>query len=213
MFEGKSFIDFINMGGHTLYVLLGASVLSIMVICFKSVEFWTKFRITKDKLLDKLTKEIRIDKFDEAINFCNTVNSPMASVIKAGILAFKEDGDNLGEAMEREIMFQTVKLERFTVILGTLGNIAVYIGLFGTVLGIIRAFHDISRMGLGAAAADMSVIIKGVSEALITTAAGLFVAIPAVIAYNCFIKFIDKFVVDMEYCSSVVKDILRNVKK
>ena len=107
-------------------------------------------------------------------------------------------------------MFQTVKLERFNVILGTLGNISVYIGLFGTVLGIIRAFHDISKIDLGG---NISVIIEGVSEALIATAAGLFVAIPAVIAYNFFIKLIDRFVVDMEYCSSVIKDILRSEKK
>lgn len=210
MFEGKSFIDVINMGGYTLYILLGASILSIMVICFKSVEFWRKFKITKVRLLDKVMKEIKINKFDEAINFCDTINSPMASVVKAGILTFKENEGNFGEAMEREIMFQTVKLERFTVILGTLGNISVYIGLFGTVLGIIRAFHDISKIDLGG---NISVIIEGVSEALIATAAGLFVAIPAVIAYNFFIKLIDRFVVDMEYCSSVIKDILRSEKK
>jgi len=206
MFEGKSFIDILNIGGYTLYVLLGASVLSIMIICLKSAEFWTKSKISRISLLNKLLKEIKMKKFDEAINFCDTINSPMALVAKAGIIAFKENGNNLGEAMEREIMFQTIKLERFTTILGTLGNIAVYIGLFGTVLGIIKAFHDISKIDLGG---NISVIIEGVSEALIATAAGLFVAIPAVIAYNFFIKLIDKFVMDMEYCSSAIKDALK----
>jgi biopolymer transport protein ExbB len=205
MFEDRSFIDIINMGGVTLYVLLMASLFSIMIICFKLVEFWTKSKVIKVQFINKLTEKIKKDKFNEAINFCNSINSPMALVAKAGMLAFKENLGNIGEAMEREIMIQTVKLERFTTILGTLGNVAVYIGLFGTVLGIIRAFHDISKIGSG----GISIVIEGVSEALIATAAGLFVAIPAVIAYNFFIKRIDKFVVDMEYCSSAVKDVLK----
>jgi biopolymer transport protein ExbB len=205
MFEGKSFIDILNMGGRVLFVLLVASILSIAIICFKVVEFWVKSKMTRSQLVCKLVEEIKKDKLNEAIGFCDTVNSPMSSVAKAGIVAFKENEGNIGEAMEREIMIQTVKLERFIIILGTLGSVAVYIGLFGTVLGIIRAFHDISKMGSG----GISVVIGGVSAALVATAAGLFVAIPAVIAYNFFIKFIDKFIVDMEYCSSVVADILK----
>jgi len=205
MFEGKNFVDIINTGGVTLYILLGASLFSIAIICFKVVEFWTKSKMTRVKFLNRLTEKIKKDKFNEAVDFCDATNSPMAFVAKAGIIAFEENLGNIGEAMEREIRIQTVKLERFTTILGTLGNVAVYIGLFGTVLGIIKAFHDISKVGSG----GISIVIEGVSEALIATAAGLFVAIPAVIAYNFFIKFIDKFVVDMEYCSSAVKDALK----
>jgi len=205
MFEGKSFMDMLRIGGWCLYVLLGASILSVAVICFKLVEFWTKSNITRIQFLSELTEKIEIGRFKEAVNFCDSVNSPMSPVAKAGIVAFKENSGNIGEAMDREIMIQTVKLERFTAVLGTLGSIAVYIGLFGTVLGIIRAFHDISKMGSG----GISVVIKGVSEALVATAAGLFVAIPAVVAYNFFIKLIDRFVVNMEYCSSAVKDVLK----
>ncbi|OEG69320.1 hypothetical protein ATZ36_10150 [Candidatus Endomicrobiellum trichonymphae] len=205
MFEGKSFIDILNMGGWTLFVLLGASIFSVTIICFKLVEFWIKSKTARSQFVCKLVEKIKRDKLNEAVDFCDTVNSPMSPVAKAGIVAFKENERNIGEAMEREIMIQTVKLERFTTILGTLGSIAVYIGLFGTVLGIIRAFHDISKMGSG----GISVVISGVSEALVATAAGLFVAIPAIIAYNFFTKLIDKFIVDMEYCSSAVSDTLK----
>ena len=205
MFEGKNFIDILNMGGWTLFVLLGASILSITVICFKSVEFWTKSKVTRSQFMHRLVEKIKKDRFEDVVDFCDTVDSPLAPVAKAGIIAFKENEGNIGESMEREIMIQTVKLEQFTTILGTLGSVAVYIGLFGTVLGIIRAFHDISKMGSG----GISVVIGGVSEALIATAAGLFVAIPAVIAYNFFTKLIDKFIVNMEYCSSAVEDTLK----
>ncbi len=83
----------------------------------------------------------------------------------------------------------------------------MYIGLFGTVLGIIRSFHDISLAGSG----GISVVIGGVSESLIATAAGLCVAIPAVVAYNFFTRTIDKFIVEMEYALSALKEIIESV--
>jgi biopolymer transport protein ExbB/TolQ len=110
--------------------------------------------------------------------------------------------------MERAITIETVNLERYTSIVGTIGSTAVYIGLFGTVLGIIRAFRDISV----SRAAGINVVIGGISEALICTAAGLLVAVPAVIAYNYFVKKIDGFVTDMELCASEANDLL-NIKQ
>jgi biopolymer transport protein ExbB len=149
-------------------------------------------------------KRLRKGDMEGASEICDNTNSPMAPVAKAGIKAHMDKNTSVGEAMDREIMIETVKLERFTTILGTIGSIAVYIGLFGTVIGIIRAFHDIAKVGSG----GISIVIGGVSEALIATAAGLFVAIPAVIAYNFFTKLIDKFVVNMEYCASAVEDFM-----
>ena len=111
----------------------------------------------------------------------------------------------MSNAMEREITIETSDLERYIGIVGTIGNIAVYIGLFGTVLGIIRAFHDISMAGAG----GMSIVIGGVAEALVCTATGLAVAIPAVIAYNYFSKRVDRFVDDMELCASELIDLIR----
>jgi biopolymer transport protein ExbB/TolQ len=111
--------------------------------------------------------------------------------------------------MEREITIETTKLERFISIVGTIGSTAVYIGLFGTVLGIIRAFHDISQSSSG----GISVVINGISEALVCTAAGLCVAVPAVIAYNFFVRKVDGFVMDMELSASETMDLLRGKQK
>jgi biopolymer transport protein ExbB len=206
MFEGKSIIEILNMGGVTLYILLCCSILSVTIICYKIFEFWSKSRVSRLKFIEKLTKYIEDGKLEKAIDYCDSVNSPLASVTKVGILAFKEaKGQIISEnAMEREIMIQTINLETFTTILATLGSMTVYIGLFGTVLGIISAFHDISAVGAG----GIAVIIGGVSEALMATAAGLSVAVPASVAYNFIAKKIDKFVVNMEYCVSAVEDVL-----
>jgi biopolymer transport protein ExbB len=205
MFEGKNFIDILNIGGLAFYILFGASVMSITVICLKVVEFWTKSKVKRSDFICNLITEIKADNIDIAIDYCNTVNSPVASVSKAGLIAFKNKEEQISEAMERETMIQTIELEKFTTVLGILGNITVYIGLFGTVLGIIKAFHNISRIG----PSGIAVVIGGISEALIATAAGLFVAIPATIAYNFFAKTIDKFIVDMEYCGSVIEGTLK----
>lgn len=204
MFEGKNFFEILHMGGWAAYVLFAASILSFTIILFKLFEFWRKSKVIRSDFLSKVMTRLRKGRLEDAMEFCDSVNSPMAPVAKAGIAAYKAQEGNISEAMDREIMIETVKLERFTTILGTIGSIAVYIGLFGTVLGIIRAFHDISVTGSG----GISIVIGGVSESLIATAAGLFVAIPAVIAYNFFVKFIEKFVINMEYCASAVEDFL-----
>ena len=111
---------------------------------------------------------------------------------------------DIEQAMKRKISIEVLKLERYTTILATVGAVSVYIGLFGTVLGIIRSFHDISLVGSG----GISVVIGGVSESLIATAAGLSVAIPAVVAFNFLSRSVDKFVIEMEYVVSALKEIM-----
>jgi biopolymer transport protein ExbB len=205
MFDGKNLIDILSTGGWALYILFVASVLSTTIICLKIIEFWIKSKIKRSDFISNLMSEIKSNNIDGAVNYCDTLNSPLASVSKIGIIAFKNKEELIGEAMESEIMIQTVELEKFTTVLCVLGNITVYIGLFGTVVGIIKAFHNISQIG----SSGIAIVIGGVSEALIATAGGLFVAIPATIAYNFFTKSIDKFIVDMEYCSLIVE---RNLK-
>ncbi|MDR0977671.1 MAG: MotA/TolQ/ExbB proton channel family protein [Endomicrobium sp.] len=201
MFEGKSLLEILNMGGWVLYILAGTSVLSLTLIFYKLIEFWKKAKLKRAIFIPFLFDKIKSGGLDAGLCYCKSLDSPMASVARAGISAFKLDG-NFSGCMEREVLTQIVELEKYLTILGTIGNIAVYIGLFGTVLGIISAFHNMSAAGAG----GIAVVIGGVSEALIATATGLFVAIPASAAYNFFTKEIDKFAADMEYCASAVKD-------
>lgn len=209
MFEGKSLFEILALGGPTVLVLILASILSLAVIIYKLYEFREKSKVSRDSFIAELVAKMKKGSYKEAISMCEEINSPMAPVAKAGLHSFVNKEGTMNEAMQREVMIQTVVLEKYTTILGTIGSIAVYIGLFGTVLGIISAFHDISAAGTG----GISVVIGGVSEALIATATGLFVAVPAVIAYNFLTKIIDKFVVDMEYTSSTIEDFLSGNKK
>lgn len=108
--------------------------------------------------------------------------TPAGRVAAAGVAVFDRGADAVAETMAASKARLRVELERNLGILGTLGNNAPFVGLFGTVLGIIKAFADLSRNQTGGASAVMS----GISEALVATAVGLMVAIPAVVAFNYF---------------------------
>lgn len=210
MFEGKSFFEILSIGGWTLYLLFAISILSVSIILLKIIEFKSKSKTDVDKLLLKVKNSLMKGSVTGILDYCKLLNTPVANTITAGLVRFAEVGDsNVEETMKRTITKETVKLERYTTILATIGAVSVYIGLFGTVLGIIRSFHDISLAGSG----GISVVIGGVSESLIATAAGLCVAIPAVAAYNFFTKAIDNFVLKMEYTISALKEILDIVIK
>jgi biopolymer transport protein ExbB len=203
MFEGKTVLQIINMGGIAVYTLLLCSMLSLGVILERLVTYYKKSRINKTDFLGELRAEIKKGNMENAVKLCGKYDMPVAAVVKAGLKQFGHDEKAVQGAMEREIMVETVKLEKYTSIVGTIGNIAVYIGLFGTVLGIVKSFHNISVIGSG----GIPVIIGGVAEALFATATGLFVAIPAVIFYNYFVRRVDNFVTDMEYCASEILDL------
>jgi len=206
MFEGKSFIEILNMGGWTLYTLLMCSIISITIIIFKIFEFKKKGKIDARSFMKAIKIKIQNEPISFALAYCDKINTPVSNVVKVGLVKYADTSStNVEETMNREVLIETIKLEKYTTIVGTIGSVAVYIGLFGTVLGIIRSFHDISRVGSG----GISVVIGGVSEALIATAAGLCVAIPAVAAYNFFMKRIDNFVVEMEYAVSALEELIK----
>ncbi|HBU69553.1 MAG TPA: hypothetical protein DEE98_04120 [Elusimicrobia bacterium] len=204
MFEGKSLFEIFHMGGFTMYILLFCSVLSLAVIIGRLFTYSSKSRIDKIKFLASVRADVEKGGYDKALKNCGSADTPVTAVVRAGLKKREHEEKEISSAMDREIMVETVKLEKYTSIVGTIGNIAVYIGLFGTVLGIVRSFHNISTVGSG----GISVVIGGVAEALICTATGLIVAIPAVVAYNYFMRRVDNFVTDMEYCASEMLDIL-----
>ncbi len=203
MFQDKNIFEIINAGGFTMYILILCSILSIAVIIERLWYFKRRSSISRSQLIENIRKESSRSQINTAIDFCRNSDTPSARVALAGLNVLGHDEKVISNSMEREITIETLKLERFTSIVGTIGGTAVYIGLFGTVLGIIRAFHDVSKTASG----GMDVVTAGISEALICTAAGLIVAIPAVVSYNYFVRRIDNFVLDMELTASELQDL------
>lgn len=199
----------IRVGGFTIYILLSCSVLSLAIILERYVYYRKRSKVLRQEFMALIRDALEKGNIKRALEICRDTNTPFASVVNSGLNLHGHNEVVISNAMEREVTVETVQLERFTSIVGTIGSTAVYIGLFGTVLGIIRAFHDISKSGSG----GISVVINGISEALICTAAGLCVAVPAVIAYNYFVKRVDGFITDMELCVSETMDLLKAKQK
>jgi biopolymer transport protein ExbB len=205
MFAGKTIWEIVQIGGFTMYVLLFCSLVSVTILLERVLYYRRRSRIGRVEFMTGVKRALKRGDAETAAGICQETPAPFASVIYTGLELSGHPEKLISNAMEREIAIETTKLERFTSIVGTIGNTAVYIGLFGTVLGIIRAFHDISSAGAG----GMSVVIGGIAEALVCTATGLFVAIPAVIAFNYFTKKVERFITDMELCASEFIDLIR----
>jgi len=204
MFAGKTLLQVLSMGGFTMYILLFCSVLSLGVIIDRLVSYWKLGRIPRDRFMGSIKDKLKAKDFEGAISSCRESDAPFAKVVLAGLEKAGRTEKLVSGVMERQIEIEVSRLERLTSIVATIGNIAVYIGLFGTVLGIIRAFRDISAAGAG----GMDVVIGGVAEALITTATGLAVAVPSVILYNYFTRRIERFVRDMELSASETAELV-----
>ncbi len=207
MFVGKSLWDILQMGGFTMLVLLLCSVTSLAVILERVFHFRSKTKIRRQALMEKVKGYIENNSIQGAIAYSGTVSSPLARIVQSGLLLLPRGDEKMSNAMDRQISIEVKELERFTSVLGSIGSTVVYIGLFGTVIGIIRAFQDIAASA--GSGTGITGVVAGIAEALITTATGISVAVPTVIAYNAIMKKIDNMTTDMELCASETIDILR----
>ena len=164
-------------GNWVLLLLIILSILSIALIVEKAILYWRWGRDTK-KLLAEVKENLESDSLEKLHTHLHNP-SPVSRIIEAGLSAVPFGPKAIVEAMEGEKITVRMYLEKRLSFLGTLGANAPFIGLFGTVLGIIHAFKDLSVSGEGGQS-----VMAGISEALVATAVGLFVAIPAAIFFK-----------------------------
>jgi biopolymer transport protein ExbB len=181
----EKFLAFTLMGAEwVLWLLIGLSCVSLAIMIERGIYFLTH-GFDAEAVGGELKKLLRGGKFAEARKLVTAYKGIEATVIDAGLAETERGTEAVSEAMLSAKARERLKLERNLAVLGTLGNNTPFIGLFGTVLGIIKASHDLagSQASGGAAA---SAVMAGVFEALVATAVGLMVAIPAVMGYNYF---------------------------
>jgi biopolymer transport protein ExbB len=178
MFENFDWMEAIRRS-PVMIVILGCSVVTLGYAIERLRYYWSR-RGDVDRQLDLAAEKARGGHVKEAAWACSVLKHPAgpvaASVLQSAHLAPEAQEEKLQIALSE----QRLLLERNLGVLGTMGNTAPLIGLLGTVWGIMRAFHDMARTG----SAGPSVVAAGVAEALFTTAAGLMVAVPAVMLYN-----------------------------
>lgn len=198
MFDELTLFDLIIKGGYTMVVLVIFSIASLAVILGRLWRF-RDFRAELMGCYKELGAKVAEDSGDgkgleAARAFCESDKSALADIFLSGYRKRSHGTDEILRAMELSARRSISKLERYVGVLGTIGSTAPFVGLFGTVLGIMRAFSDLAR----AEGAGPSVVADGIAEALVATAGGLLVAVPAVIAYNYFVRASARIAVDLE---------------
>jgi biopolymer transport protein ExbB/biopolymer transport protein TolQ len=164
-----------------LYLLLGLSVLSL-TSGLERWYFFTRRADDLDSLAARFSEALEIEDFDRARDVLRRSRSLEASIVLTALRWVHGGPRALADAVDASMANARGQLVRSTYLLGTLGNNAPFIGLLGTVIGVIEAFHQLGDAGQNKAA--MGNVMSGIAEALVATGVGLFVAIPAVVIFN-----------------------------
>ena len=200
-------MDFSNMtnlrellaaGGPILILLLLLSVYSISIILERFFKLRSTVSLSR-KLMAYCRHPLRSENYQKVEDACRkevVKNTPAAALILRLVQERNRPQAELEKIADSVIDWEVTKLQRRLTILGTLGSITPFIGLFGTVIGVMHAFKDLAANN--ATSAGASVVAAGIAEALVNTAAGLFVAVPAVIAYNYYLSKTNYFAKELE---------------
>lgn len=185
-------------GGPVMYPI-ALCALAATVIVVERFLFFRSLAKEDAALLPKLRTSVQAGRFEEATGLCAASASPFATLVRAGIDFRDMEEADIKEAVMNAANREVPRLERFIDTLGTIANISTLLGLLGTVTGNIRAFGVLAESG---AMGNPALLAGAIAEALITTAAGLIVSIPATIFYNYFVTRANKTIVDLESSTS-----------
>lgn len=199
-------------GGSMMWLLAILSIAGLGTILERTAYFLRNEQGITKEFKSEIVDLVREGKEDEAIELCNKTNNSVSRAVKSILLAYKNENDlyeSKEKLMKEKALEQIENLERRLSILGIVSYISPMAGLLGTVLGMIKSFKAIALQGAG----DPNVVANGISEALITTAAGLLIAIPAIIAYNTFNRKVDKIMLEIEKTSTALINIKDSGKR
>jgi len=176
--------------GWVLWLLLALSVLSVAVMVERALYFGSR---RMSKVFPRLLELCLSGDLKSAATLATT-DSMEAEVVRAAAGVVEGGTPAVEKAVQSIIDRRRLEYEKWLFVLGTLGNNAPFIGLFGTVLGIIRAFVDLAAANKSGGGTNTASVMTGISEALVATAVGLLVAIPAVMAFNIFQRLLKRVI-------------------
>ena len=186
-------LELVTAGGWLMVIIIACSVVAI-AICIERFYVLNARRIAPPHLLATVWKQLKAGEMDSTKLRTLRDSSPLGRILAAGLANSHHGRDVMKESIDEAAAHVVHDLERYLNTLGTIAAIAPLLGLLGTVMGMIRVFAEIMAQGTG----NASALAGGISEALITTAAGLCVAIPALVMHRYFSGRIDAIVVELE---------------
>lgn len=206
-FMSSGFVDWFIKGGRFMWWLLVLSVIGVTLIIERTITLH-KARANVGGLMEQVVAALKKGKMDEALAICAKTRGPIPQILHAGLLQAKKGPAAVEKSIESAGIIEMAFLERGLVIIATVANLAPMVGFLGTVSGMIAAFEAIAQ----AEQVSAKLVAAGISEALITTMAGLVIAIPVQLAHNLFVQQIDRFVVEMEDSAAELVDSLASTE-
>ena len=187
-------ISFLAKGGILVIPILFCSVVALTIILERLYKF-RKLRIKNPDLIVMVKRALNEKGIDEALSIVENNKNPLGRVLKEGIKKYQAGREEMERAMTFAAEKEIKELEKYLPALSTIGDVAPLLGLLGTVTGMIKAFMVIERLG---GKVNASVLAGGIWEAMLTTALGLSVAIPTIVAHNYLVSKLRNFTADLQ---------------
>ena len=192
-------------GGWMMWPLAACALLGLIIIVWKLFDLSSK-SLRTGKFLREVDELIAQRRINDALALARDSNTPAGRILAAGLERHDEGSERVMKAIENVGLIEMAGLESGLVWLATVSNVAPLLGFLGTVIGMIQAFQAIEAAG----EVEATLVAGGIKVALITTAAGLVIAIPINIAHNYFVTRIDRLVIDMEESAQKMVDALHD---
>jgi len=197
----------ISAGGPVIWPIILCSIFAFAIILEK---FWylQKIKIDTQEFLNTILDKMKRHQVKEALEACDKTASPISRILKAGILKYDRPRPQIVEAIEDASLYEIPGIEKNLNALATIAHVAPLLGLLGTVTGMVRVFQMIQAKSASMYPLSPADLAGGVWEALLTTVAGLIVAIPVFVAYNYLVSRINRFILEMEKASTELVNFL-----
>jgi biopolymer transport protein ExbB len=196
--------EIIFRGGPLMWPIMACSVVAFGIAIERFIVL-RRAAISSREFLEAIRQVLRQGRVQDAVALCDEAEAPLARVVRAGLLKSGRAREEMREAMEDAGKIEVPRLERFLPGLATCASVAPLLGMLGTVQGLINCFAAIQfKQGL----VNPSDLAGGIGNALVTTAAGLVVAIPTLVLYNYFVARVDSLTVQFEVSASEVLDLV-----
>jgi len=202
---GESLLELVFQGGWVMVPIFLLSVVAIYLLVERLLTI-RDAQTDPEAVTDRVRQYVRSGDVDGAISYCIQKDVPITRILKQGLERLGRPISEIQDAVQAAGKYETFELEKRTNMLASIAGVAPMLGFFGTVLGMIRAFQEIQNLQ---GSVNPSVLAGGIWEALITTAAGLFVGILALLSYNFLLTRIRRLTNDMERSATDFIDLLQ----
>ena len=187
-------LELLQKGGIIMGFIILLSLIAAVIIIERLIYF-RRIRVDEETLINRLKATLQKGYHDEALSICESNPAPITNLMRVGIEYRQFPKREIREAILDAANMEIPKLERYLSALGTIAHITPLLGLLGTVTGNIRAFGVLGSFG---SVGDPGLLAKGISEALLTTAAGIIVSLPAISFYNYLVNKVNHMIIRLE---------------